>query len=102
MRKILLVNMPFSSVRLPSIGLTQLKGVVDQQFSDKVVTEILHFNHDIAQYFGVDFYQKVSNAARHIPIGLGDWIFRHVAFPELADNLELYFRRNFPGQTPDA
>lgn len=33
--------------------------------------------------------------------GLGDWLFRQAAFPDLPDNTEKYFRRYFPAKTPE-
>lgn len=99
MFKIILVNMPFASVARPSIGLTQIKAVTDEKFSGRVSTEILYLNHDFAHYIGVPFYSRIADTMDHHATGLGDWLFRQAAFPELPDNTEEYFRRCYPQRT---
>jgi ribosomal peptide maturation radical SAM protein 1 len=93
--------MPFSAVYLPSIGLTQLKTIVEKRFaSDAVSIEIVHCNQDFALYMGIEFYQNIADSVTHLMTGLGDWFFRAVAFPHLEDNSETYFRRFYPYRNP--
>jgi ribosomal peptide maturation radical SAM protein 1 len=96
MYKIALVNMPFASLNLPSIALTELKSVLDRQYGDRVSVEVLYLNHDFAHYLGMDAYCFVSDTMKALNTGLGDWVFRQVAFPEEDDNTEAYFRRFYP------
>lgn len=96
MTRILLLNMPFASLNLPSIGLTQIKGVLEDTHGAEVSVEVLYLNHDFARVLGVQTYQSISNSATHHNAGFGDWLFRHAAFPGLADNTEEYFGRFFP------
>jgi ribosomal peptide maturation radical SAM protein 1 len=91
-----LINMPFASVTRPSIGMTQLKSVLEEQFGDQVSVEILYPNHDFVPYMGQQFYQRLSDSMEHHATGLGDWIFRQAAFPEAKDNTEEYFKRCYP------
>lgn len=96
MFKIALVNMPFSALELPSIGLTQLKSVVEKKYAEQVSVDIHYINLDFARYLGL----KAHNMIVHVPYlnntGIRDWFFRQAAFPMLADNTEEYFQRYFP------
>lgn len=96
MLKISFVNMPFAAVELPSIGLTQIKGVIDRKFGDKVTTSLHYLNQEFAKYLGLDFYKSITGSLEHHNSGIGEWFFRQAAFPELADNTEEYFRRYYP------
>jgi len=98
MYKISLVNMPFAALNLPSLGLTQLKGVLDKKFGEKVEVEICYANQDIGKLMGVDPYEFVASGKEGHNSGLGEWIFRQAAFPEIPDNIDDYFRRFFPHQ----
>ena len=99
MLKIKLINMPFASISRPSIGLTQLKSLVDSNFAGQVTTDILYLNHDFAPYIGRNFYHRLADSMDHHTTGLGDWIFRQIAFPQTQDNTEAYFQRCYPLHT---
>lgn len=101
MYRISLINMPCANLGLPSIALTQLKSILESEFPNQVSVELLYLNHDFANYFGIEFYGYLTNSMESFNIGLGDWIFKQVAFPELADNSEKYFMRYFPAKSPD-
>ncbi|HWM89149.1 MAG TPA: RiPP maturation radical SAM C-methyltransferase [Thermoanaerobaculia bacterium] len=94
--RIALVNMPFSAIELPSIALTQLRSVVERRFGGSVAVEIHYFSHDLCLYLGLDLYRTICDEASHS--GLGDWLFRDLAFPGLPDNTEAYRRRFFPAR----
>jgi ribosomal peptide maturation radical SAM protein 1 len=96
MQKIVLINMPFASLNLPSIGLTQIKAVLDSRFGDQVSVKILYLNHEFGRLMSVPKYQSISNSAMHHNSGFGDWLFRQVAFPDLPDNSAEYFGRFYP------
>ena len=96
MLRIALVNMPFAGLTRPSIALTQLKGVVARTYGDRAVTDILHLNHDFVPLFGIETYDEICNSTAILSAGLGDWLFRQAAFPELPDNERAYFQRHFP------
>src|SRR5579859_1168593 len=100
MRTLSLINMPFSNLLMPSIALTQLKARLDEEFKDQLRTEVVYLNHDFARYMGVELYNYVTNSMESLNTGLGDWMLRHVLFPELADNSESYWRRYFPHANP--
>jgi len=99
MLKVSLVNMPFAAPQFPSIALTQLKSVAESRCGERVRVRILYLNHDFAHYLGVDIYQ-VMNSVQASNAGLGDWLFRSLAFPELPDNAEVYFQRYYPQRDP--
>ncbi len=97
MFRISLINMPFADLWFPSIALTQIKGILQEQFQDKVDVKVLYLNQDIAQYLGVRLYCYISNSLETNMAAMGDWLFREVAFPGAEDNVEAYFQRCFPG-----
>lgn len=96
MFKIILINMPFGDLRLPSIGLTQIKAVLDKEFEGRATTSIVYSSHDFADYVGVDVYDSISSSLDHHNAGMGDWFFRQTAFPFLKDNTQEYFARYYP------
>jgi ribosomal peptide maturation radical SAM protein 1 len=99
--KISLVNMPFANLKLPSIALTQLRAVTEQELGERVRVRVLYLNHEIAHYLGLDLYQRIAGALTANNSGLGDWFFRQAAFPQLADNAEQYFQRYFPARSEE-
>ena len=96
MCRLVLINMPFADLALPSMALTQLKAVVEQRFQEQITVEIIYLNQEFAKYLGLQFYEYLTGSFESLNTGLGDWLFRQAAFPELADNSEKYFRRYFP------
>ncbi|HJO92493.1 MAG TPA: RiPP maturation radical SAM C-methyltransferase [Victivallales bacterium] len=95
MHKIILVNMPFAKLNLPSLGLLQLKAAVDEKFGDNVCTEIIYPNIDFVEYFGgVDNY-LLMESLDSINNCLGEWFFRPFAFPDALNNNEDYFERYY-------
>lgn len=101
MYRISLINMPFANLGLPSIALTQLKSVIEAEFPKQVSVDLLYLNHDFAKYFGIEFYDYLTNSMESFNTGLGDWMFKQAAFPDLRDNSEQYFARYFFGKGPD-
>lgn len=97
MYRIVLANAPFASVYRPSIALTQLKSVVEKNFGASAAVNIVYLNQEFARPMGVVLYQDIADGG-HGNTGLGDWLFRQAAFPELADNATQYFQRYYPGQ----
>jgi len=97
--KISLINMPFAALQFPSIALTQLRAVTESRFGERVRVKVHYLNHEFAHYFGVETYQ-VINGIQATTTGLGDWMFRSQAFPELPDNTDAYFQRYLPQRTP--
>jgi len=97
--KISLINMPFATLQFPSIALTQLKSVAESRFGDQVRVRILYLNHDFALYLGLETYQ-VLNSIQASNAGLGDWMYRSLAFPEQPDNIDAYFQRYYPQRNP--
>ncbi|HSS47640.1 MAG TPA: hypothetical protein VLX28_01715 [Thermoanaerobaculia bacterium] len=95
MVKISLINMPFATLQFPSIALTQLKSVAESRFGSRVRVRILYLNHDFAHYLGLEMYQAM-NSLQASNAGLGDWLFRSLAFPEQPDNTDAYFQRYYP------
>jgi ribosomal peptide maturation radical SAM protein 1 len=102
MLKVSFINMPFASLESPSLGLTQLKSLLDGQYPGRVsVNEVLYLNQDFAHYIGLSLYQFMSKSGEASHSGLGDWFFRQVAFTTLQDNSDVYFRRYFPRLTDE-
>ena len=90
MYKISLVNMPFSDLSIPSIALTQLRWAVRRRFGDSVRVRILYLNLDFAAFLGEQLYRRLQDSNT---TGLGEWVFRRIAFPEQPENSHQYFKR---------
>jgi ribosomal peptide maturation radical SAM protein 1 len=93
MYRICLIDMPFASIQIPSIALTQIKNILESSFPGRVAVELLYVKNDFATYFGVELYDYIATSMQSLNTGLGDWLFRGVAFPELPDNTTEYLRR---------
>jgi ribosomal peptide maturation radical SAM protein 1 len=98
--EIAFVNMPFAAAMLPSLALTQLKSILQERFDARVSSNIHYLNHDFVHYMGLEFYLYMSGVLEAQNTGLGDWLFRQVAFPHLPDNTAPYLKRFFPYKTP--
>jgi ribosomal peptide maturation radical SAM protein 1 len=90
--RIVLVNMPFASLRFPSFALSQLAAIVKSEFGAEVDVEVVYANHELAAVIGVDLYDELVENMEHHPTGLGEWLFRQVAFPHLPPNEDRYLR----------
>ena len=84
MLKIVLLNMPFAAYHLPSIGLTQLKAVVDKQLGDRVETRIAYANIDFASSMGLELYESITSSGDHLQAGFPEWFFRAPRLPRRA------------------
>ncbi|KPL20953.1 MAG: hypothetical protein AMJ93_10755 [Anaerolineae bacterium SM23_84] len=102
MYRVSLITMPFAALIIPSLALTQLKAAVDRACGDRVAVEIHYLNQEFARRTDLDFYRHVSHSMDALHSGLGEWIFRQAAFPQLPDNQEAYFRRYFPRRDEEA
>jgi ribosomal peptide maturation radical SAM protein 1 len=90
-----LINMPFAAVDLPSIALTQLKGMLGQDLSNLVQSEVLYPNFDFINYLGPSLYDVISKTVQANTAGLGDWFFSQAAFPDKPDIEDAYLVRYF-------
>lgn len=93
MPRIALLNMPFAGLHMPSLALTQLKAVLGRDFPDEVEVDVFYLNHDFTEVIDIGLYGVLSDDGITTVTGLTDWLFREVAFPELADNVDTYGRR---------
>jgi ribosomal peptide maturation radical SAM protein 1 len=100
MYKISLINMPFANLWFPSIALTQLKAVLEEQLRGQVSIRILYMNQEVGKYLGPGLYGYISSSLETNMAATGDWLFRDIAFPGLPDNTDQYFQRCFPGNDP--
>lgn len=96
MYTIMLVDMPFSNIAMPSIALTQLRSVLRSRFGDEISIHIIYLSHDFARFLGMESYEYFSDSMESLNAGLGDWFFRQEAFPDLEDNTAAYRQRYFP------
>jgi magnesium-protoporphyrin IX monomethyl ester (oxidative) cyclase len=87
--------MPFADWDRPSVALSQLAAHTKREFGDSVSVDIRYVNIDFALLFGAGEYKLFANNADFLTTGIGEWLFRRVAFPDEADNTAEYFRRYF-------
>lgn len=72
--------MPQAITASPSIGLTQLKAVINHTYPGRLNTRIIYANLDFISFIGVKDYKKLEAG------NLTEWLFRGYAFPEAGDN----------------
>jgi magnesium-protoporphyrin IX monomethyl ester (oxidative) cyclase len=101
MLRIALVNMPFAAWNRPSFALSQLSALVARDFAGRAAAEVHYVNLQYAERIGPRDYEAVSEQLEHLHSGVGDWLFRHLAFPDAPDNTEEYFRRFYRGDRWD-
>jgi len=89
--------MPFASWNRPSFALSQLSALVQREFGEQVDICVHYLNQDAALYFGIGEYQSIADGVDHLLTGIGDWVFREIAFPDAEDNSVDYFRRYYQG-----
>jgi ribosomal peptide maturation radical SAM protein 1 len=96
MIRVKLVNMPFSDVEIPSLALTQLQAAMARRCGGRAQVEICYASHDVCRYLGLELYRRICAEASFS--GLGDWLFRDLAFPGLPDNAAEYRARYYPSR----
>jgi magnesium-protoporphyrin IX monomethyl ester (oxidative) cyclase len=92
--------MPFASLAISSLAITQLKAAAGRRFGDRIEVENLYLNHDFALWLGdLDLYRHaLSNQG--FMTGIGDWFFRQSAFPSSGYNMEEYLDRYYNRTDP--
>lgn len=83
-----LVNMPFASVIIPSIGLAILQATLEAAgiSASSVYANLYYFNE-----VGLDRFQMIRSTKTQD--GLGDWVFAHIAFPEFKPDQRTYIQK---------
>jgi magnesium-protoporphyrin IX monomethyl ester (oxidative) cyclase len=84
--------MPFASMHQPSIGLAQLRAVVEARLDHRVAVSVHHLNLEYGGRIGAWTYEQLAGG-RTFAIGLGEWLFRDLAHPGLEANDEAYLSR---------
>ena len=112
MPRIKLITMPAAPAHLPSISLKQLESATRKALGERVEIDVLHLNQDFALFAreklptGGDGREETLDdllcGPRMFAAGIGDWFFRQAAFPEAPENSADYFKRYFPGRSPQA
>lgn len=93
--KIALINMPFAMTCMPSLGLAQLESVLKSRFGDRVRVTTHYLNLDFAARIGdFDLYHHPYSPHGYMT-DAGEWLFRHMAFPEAANNTTDYLDRYY-------
>lgn len=95
--RIKLINMPFADWNRPSFALGQLASKARRDLGSRVSVNVCYVNQDIATLFGARIYESLCTSHEHVDTGIGEWLFRQIAFPETEDNSDAYFRRFYPG-----
>ncbi len=96
--RIALINMPFARLSMPSIALTQLSAILQQQFGAAVEVSIHYLNLDFLQVLGDQPLYDHTHSSTAFMTGIGEWFFRQSAFPQADDNTEAYYARYYLSQ----
>ncbi|MEV5407893.1 RiPP maturation radical SAM C-methyltransferase [Thermopolyspora sp. NPDC052614] len=93
--RVALVNTPFADWDRPSVALSQIAAHTKREFGDSVEVEVVYPNIDLALLIGAAEYRRFASNADYLTTGVGEWLFRQMAFPDTPDNATEYFRRYF-------
>lgn len=74
MEKVLLINMPFSSIKWPALGISLLKPMLQQR---NISCDVKYFNIDLAMMIGIDLYEDIAIYPQHL---IGEWLFAQHVF----------------------
>lgn len=97
MLRISFVNMPFADWDRPSFALSQLSALARRELGDEVEVAVHSLNLDVAAYLGRETYEEITGNLQHLLTGLGEWMFRAMAHPDVPDNEDEYFDRYYTG-----
>jgi ribosomal peptide maturation radical SAM protein 1 len=86
------ISMPQAITASPSIGLTQLKAVINNIYPGRLNTRIIYAHLDFISSIGIKDYKKLEEG------NLTEWLFRGHAFPEAADNSSIFKEYVLAGQ----
>jgi len=87
MSRVLLVNMPFASLRWPHLGLSLLKAAFSRQ---AIACDVAYFNFDFAEILGVEHYHWLAD---HFAFVLGgERLFAKHYFPDRLPSDAHYYR----------
>lgn len=85
MSRVLLVNMPFSSVEAPALGISLLQGALRRR---DIPCDIRYLQLQYAAQIGSDLYTKLVNFRSNLL--LGEWLFAHILFGDRLSNPQTY------------
>ena len=95
--RVVLINMPFAHLGMPSIALTQLAAELERAHGDAVAVETLYLNLDFVAFMGDLSLYNHTHTGTALMTGIGEWFFRQAAFPDAPDNAEAYYARYYFG-----
>jgi ribosomal peptide maturation radical SAM protein 1 len=96
MFRIALVNPPFAALSAPSFALTQLRELLRTGSKKEHLEVSVHYlNIDFAQYLGQELYNFIAGSMDALNSGVGEWMFRQIAFPDVPDNADQFYRRYY-------
>lgn len=99
--KIALVNMPFASLYMPSLALTQMAHLLEEQYGDRVDVSVHYLSFDFVDFMGDLGLYNHAHLGEGFITGIGEWFFRQAAFPDAEDNAEHYFDRFYFADDPE-
>ncbi len=85
--QVLLINMPFGPLNLPSLGLSLLKGALNQK---GILTKVCYYNILFANTIGEEKYKAISNGFPRSVDQAGEWLFSACLFPDKADDSKAF------------
>jgi ribosomal peptide maturation radical SAM protein 1 len=86
--RVALVSMPFYNPSFAPYNLLKLKAYCDERNPGRHSIDVISLNHDFVAFFGLKNYLQIS--ATTVASGLGEWLFRPIAHPGQAEDLDGY------------
>lgn len=115
--KIALISMPFARLDYPSLALEQLKTLLRERFGGRHAIDLLYLQHDFLDVLDVETYKQLAGSSVYINYrrqtennpagameramkrgrltGVGEWLFRPLAYPNAPDNTGEFLERHF-------
>lgn len=83
--KVLLITMPFGSIFSPSLGVSLLKGALENR---GIRCDIRYLQLHYAALIGKEYYKRLSDSSPELL--LGEWLFAHLLFGDSIPDMEAY------------
>lgn len=99
--RIVLVNMPFAKVSMPSLAISQLESVLKESFGSRISVEPVYLNMDFVRDVADPAICEHANTGHGMMSGIADWFFRQEAFPGEVDNTDEYMARYYFRDDPE-
>ncbi len=95
---VVLVNMPFSPLHYPSLGLGLMKGALRDA---GISSQVFYFHLEFAKQIGPPLYDFICTSYAGSMSLSGDWLFSHTLFENKPDDVQAYVSTVLRNRNPE-